>query len=157
MTLEELILAFREREKETKGKCFYCETQTEKGVKESNSRFHTKDHVVPQSAKGPHIRANRVVCCRRCNDIKEDLTLHEFKRRSGILIFYAERLIGVRIDDLSDIEAVTVRILNNRKIEGRSVKFNGKPEPRNREVSSLHFQPSCPPLDASPAPVASNE
>lgn len=157
MTLEEFILAFKALEKETKGRCAYCGVQTHKGVKESASVFHTKDHVVPQSAKGPHVRANKVVCCHRCNDIKEDLTLHEFKRRSGITVFYAERLIGVRIDDLSDIEEITGHIVALRKLEGRSIKFNGKPEKRTRTLTSTHFQPSCPFLGpASPSP-ASNE
>ena len=157
MTLEDFILAWRSREKETKGKCFYCGTRTHKGAKENHSVFHTKDHVVPVSAKGNLNRANRVVCCRRCNGVKEDLTLHEFKRRSGIEVFYAERLLGVRIDDLADIEEVTVWILGNRRIEGRSIKFNGKPEPRTRTATAQDFQPPTLILGADTADPASKE
>jgi hypothetical protein len=145
MTLVEFILAFKALEKETKGKCFYCGIQTERGsLKQSAAIYMTRDHVIPTSAKGGDRRANKVVCCRKCNTIKEDLTLHEFKRRSGIVLFFAESLLGLRIDDLSDIEEVTYHILNTRKIDGRSIKFNGKPEPRTRTISAQDFLPSSP-------------
>jgi len=156
MTLEDFILAFRARERETKGKCFYCGTQTHKGAKESHSVFHTRDHVVPVSAKGKQARANRVVCCRKCNGIKEDLTLHEFKRRSGLAVFYAETLLSVRIDDLTDIEEITVHVIKHRRVEGRSIKFNGKPEPRSRAAAAGDFLPAAPTnMEAEPAEPAS--
>ena len=152
MTLSDFILAFKALEKDTKGKCFYCGTQTERGgLKQSAAIFMTRDHVIPTSSKGGDRRANKVVCCRKCNNIKEDLTLHEFKRRSGIDVFFAEALLGYRIDDLSDIEEITVSILNTRKIEGRSIKFNGKPEIRTRIASAQDFLPS------SPYDLASNQ
>jgi hypothetical protein len=145
MTLSDFILAFKALEKDTKGKCFYCGIQTERGgLKQSAAIFMTRDHVIPTSAQGGDRRANKVVCCRKCNNIKEDLTLHEFKRRSGIDVFFAEALLGYRVDDLSDIEEITVSILNTRKIEGRSIKFNGKPEIRTRIVSAQDFLPSSP-------------
>ncbi len=113
-------------------------------MKQSAVIFQTRDHVIPTSAKGGDRRANKVVCCRKCNNIKEDLTLHEFKRRSGITLFFSESLLGQRIDDLSDIEEVTIHILNTRKIEGRSIKFNGKPEVRTRVACAQDFLPSSP-------------
>jgi hypothetical protein len=74
---------------------------------------------------------SRVVrCCRKCNAIKEDLTLQEFKLRSGIEEFFAERLLGQRIEVLDDIGAVTDHIIRNRTIAGRSVRFDGKLRPR---------------------------
>lgn len=160
MTLEEFIIAFRAHQTETKGKCFYCGVQTNKNGKQTHAVFHTRDHVIPRSAIRSYSdlanRANRVVCCRKCNALKEDLTLHEFKRRSGILVFFAEKFLNARIDDLSDIEEVTAQIVSWRKVEGRSIKFNGTSEMRNRELSSLHFLPSCP-LDTTSADSASNE
>jgi|SRR5271157_4750590 len=131
MTLSDFILAFKALEKETTGKCFYCGVQTQKGgLKPSNALFQTRDHVIPTSAKGGDRRANKVVCCRSCNKIKEDLTLQEFKRRSGITIFFAEGLLGINIDDLDDIAVINASIVNTRKVDGRSIKFNGKLEPR---------------------------
>jgi hypothetical protein len=159
MKLAEFILAFRDRAADTKGKCFYCGVQTHKQAKESHAVFHTRDHVIPASAKlgdNADSRANRVVCCRRCNGLKEDLTLYEFKRRAVISTFYAETLLGVRIDDLEDIEEITTRILATRKIDGRSIKINGKPQPRTREVSALDLQPSTPSLEPSSDVPASN-
>jgi HNH endonuclease len=133
MTLSDFILAFKALEKETLGKCFYCGIQTQKGgLKPSNAIFQTKDHVIPASAKGGDRRANRVVCCRSCNKIKEDLTLQEFKRRTGAMLFYSETLLNVRIADLEDIETIDAHILNTRKVDGRSIKFHGKKEPRTR-------------------------
>jgi hypothetical protein len=64
--------------------------------------------------------------------MKSDLTLHEFKRRTGAETFYAEEILKLRIDDLSDIAEITVHIINTRRVEGRSIKFNGKLEPRIR-------------------------
>jgi len=123
MTLSDFILAFKALEKETKGRCFYCGVQTERGgLKQSAAIFQTKDHVIPTSAKGGDRRANRVVCCRRCNKIKEDLTLYEFKRRSGIVLFYAEELLGLRINDLSDIEEITLSIITTRKPKAVSLE-----------------------------------
>ena len=157
MTLSEFILAFRDLIKETKGKCFYCGNQTSKDGKENHAHFHTRDHVVPNSAGGGGGVANKVICCRKCNAVKEDLTLYEFKRRSGILTFYAETLLGVRIDDLTDIESVTAQIISSRKIEGRSIKIHGKPEHRSREITGLDLQPSTPALEPKPEPSASNQ
>jgi len=106
------------------------------GLKPSNALFMTRDHVIPVSAKGGDRRANKVVCCRKCNSLKEDLTLQEFKQRSGITTFFAEGLLGVRIDDLDDIAVINAHVLNTRKIDGRSIKFGGKPEPRVRVIPS---------------------
>jgi hypothetical protein len=128
MILTEFILAFREKAAELKGRCFYCGVQTDKGCKQSAALFQTMDHVVPKSAGTKHVdgHANRVVCCRKCNDLKEDLTLFEFKRRSGMVTFFAETVLGVLIDELDDIQEVTRHTVHNRKVEGRTVKFNGK-------------------------------
>ena len=136
MTLSDFIIAFKALAKKTQGKCFYCGTQTQKGgLQQHNARFMTKDHVIPTSAKGGDRRANRVVCCRGCNKLKEDLTLHEFKDRSGMAVFYAEVLLGVGINSLTDIDEITTAILYTRKITGRSCKFHGKLEPRTSPVS----------------------
>lgn len=136
MTLCEFILAWRELAPVVRGRCFYCGKQTSKEGKPKHAHFQTKDHVVPKSAKGDQKdrtrHSNRVICCRKCNAVKEDLTMHEFKRRSGMGTFYAEEILGVGIDDLSDIAEVTLFILNARKIDGRSIKFNGTIEPRVR-------------------------
>jgi hypothetical protein len=144
MTLSEFILAFKALEKETKGRCFYCGVQTERsGLKPHNAIYQTRDHVIPISAKGWDRRANKVVCCRRCNSLKEDLTLIEFKRRMSLTVFYAEELLGARIEGLTDIESVNTHVINTRRVEGRSIKFNGKLEVRARVTKD--FLPSATP------------
>jgi len=149
MLLSDFILAFKALAKKTQGKCFYCGTQTQKGgLQQHNARFMTKDHVIPVSAKGGDRRANKVVCCRRCNKLKEDLTLDEFKRRSNIKMFYAETLLGLRIEDLDDIEVINTSILCTRKVEGRWIKFDGKLEPRSIPTSEA-IPPLTPASDNS--------
>ena len=147
MTLAEFILAWRALAPVIRGKCFYCGKQTSKEGKPKHAHYQTKDHVVPRSAmnhtprseRTPH--GNRVCCCRKCNSVKEDLTLQEFKLRTGVATFYAEEVLKIRIDDLSDIAEVTLFIQNARKIDGRSIKFNGRPEPRVRP-QDLSTQPA---------------
>jgi hypothetical protein len=139
MTLSEFILAWRELAPTTKGRCFYCGTQTGRsGLRQSNALFQTKDHVIPVSAKTRMklVAHNVVIACRKCNSKKEDLTMQEFKRRIGIQTFYAEEILGVRIDDLTDIAMVTFHIQNTRTLEGRSIKFHGRIEPRVRPQES---------------------
>lgn len=132
MTLAEFILAWRVLAPSIKGKCFYCGKQTSKDGKPHHAHFQTKDHVIPHSAKGDAMcmiaHGNRVVCCWKCNHIKSDYTMQEFKLRSGIKTFYAEEVLGVRVEDLSDIKEINHRIKTTRKVAERSIKFNGKPE-----------------------------
>jgi hypothetical protein len=158
MILIEFILAFREKAAELRGKCFYCGCQTQKGVKESAAIFQTMDHVIPKSAasKGVDGHANRVVCCRKCNDLKEDLTLFEFKRRSGIVTFFCEQVLGVLIDELDDIDQVTKHVIYNRRVEGRTVKFHGKKVVRAVQMP-LYFGKCEPIFCGEAAPVATQQ
>ncbi len=136
MKLIDFIEAFREQAPILKGKCFYCGVQTNKSCKPHNALYQTKDHVIPISIKNwTQFGYCKVRCCRKCNSIKEDLTLFEFKRRSGITEFFAETHLGVKIENLEDIEDVTKFVMANRRIEGRSIKFNGKPETRTAPVT----------------------
>ena len=129
MTLSEFVLAFKALEKTTRGRCFYCGTQTARsGLSESSATFQTHDHVIPVSAEGTDMRSNRVVCCYRCNTLKANLPLREFKRRSGIPAFYAETLLGTRIDDLSDIETTEIRA-SSRPRSWRSAARRCPPPP----------------------------
>jgi HNH endonuclease len=130
VTLSEFILAWRDLASSVKGKCFYCGKQTQRGgLRESNSIFQTRDHVVPRSTK-PQPLHNCVICCRKCNNKKRDLTMQEFKRVVKIETFYAEEILGVRINDLSDIAEVTFNILNTRKPDQRSIKLHGRTAPK---------------------------
>jgi len=163
MTLVDFILSYREKAAELKGKCFYCGEQTQKGIKESCALFQTMDHVIPKSAGTKHVdgHANRIVCCRKCNDLKEDLTLFEFKRRSGMVTFFAEQFLGVLIDELDDIHEVTRHIVLNRKCEGRTVKFNGKKVTRAVQLPLVFSRTGIivigAPVPAPPAPPSEGQ
>jgi hypothetical protein len=137
MRLNDFIQAFRALDPVLEGKCFYCGVQTNKRCKPHHAVYQTKDHVIPASVKNweQFVESRCVRCCRRCNSIKEDLTLFEFKRRAKIEEFFAETHLGVRIESLEDIHDVTNFVMANRRIEGRCVKFDGKPEHRTSPVT----------------------
>lgn len=40
----------------------------------------TVDHIVPQSKGGKWTHENLVCCCKRCNDLKKDMSYKEFKK-----------------------------------------------------------------------------
>lgn len=118
MTLDEFIKSFRNQAAIVRGRCFYCGVTTQRsGAKPTHAIFQTRDHVIPESVPDwtQFVESRVVVCCRKCNSVKEDLTMQEFKTRTGLETFFAEQFIGIRIEDLSDIEIITIHIVNNRK------------------------------------------
>jgi hypothetical protein len=142
MTLDEFIKSFRSQAAAVRGRCFYCGITTQRaGAKPTHAIFQTRDHVIPESIPDwtQFVESRVVVCCRKCNSVKEDLTLQEFKVRTGLETFFSELFLGIRIEDLTDIETVTSHILNNRT---RCV--DSRPNRRFR----ITLQPSEP---ASPA------
>lgn len=52
-------------------RCFYCERKV-------NLRTATRDHVVPRSKGGGDEDENIVLCCGRCNTLKDDKLLLDF-------------------------------------------------------------------------------
>jgi hypothetical protein len=133
MTLNDFIKAFRELDPVLQGACFYCGVQTRKqDALPHHAIYQTRDHVIPVSVKhwDRFVESRCVRCCRKCNSIKEDLTLQEFKMVSETDEFFCEKLLGIRIEALEDIEEITKHIQTHRRIEGRSIKFKGKPLPR---------------------------
>lgn len=65
--------------------CFYCErTLNDRRATKRGDRNkgldHTTDHKTPLARGGPDKRSNKVPCCFRCNNLKGDLTAHEFRR-----------------------------------------------------------------------------
>ena len=41
-----------------------------------------KDHVVPKSKEGTNRISNLVVCCRKCNESKDNLSIDEFLKNN---------------------------------------------------------------------------
>ena len=70
------------------GKCFYCRRQTP-------SRSHCLDHVVPRAESGLNSYRNVVSCCMECNWQKKDHTAPDFLRE-------LYRQGGLSRKDLSD-------------------------------------------------------
>lgn len=56
------------------GRCFYCQRQTP-------SRSHCLDHVVPRMSHGTNSYRNLVSCCMECNSDKRGHTAADFLRR----------------------------------------------------------------------------
>lgn len=57
--------------------CTYCAELTE-------SSQRVIDHIQPLSKGGQHSSINLAMCCRRCNNKKKDLPLHEFIQRLAL-------------------------------------------------------------------------
>ena len=60
------------------GKCFYCKSEIEIYNME-------KEHVFPRSKGGKGI-SNKVLSCKYCNRLKQDLTILDFKNKLEILL-----------------------------------------------------------------------
>lgn len=157
MTLNEFIKTYRATPASGRGKCFYCGVQTQKhDAKPHHAVYQTKDHVIPASVKGwdVFVESRVVCCCRRCNSIKADFTLQEFKILSNMQEFWAETAVGVGIESLDDLELVTAHILSSRA-EGRVLQLAREQAraQRREEVVQKQQKVSEPSLSS----VASNE
>ena len=68
-------------------RCHYC------GAVLTQATF-SRDHIVPVSKGGGNNRGNIRPCCRRCNNMKRDLMLDDFrevfKRKTGLDCFFYE-------------------------------------------------------------------
>ena len=55
------------------GRCWYC------GIKPDDLVLMTVDHATPQSRNGTNREDNLLPACLYCNQLKDDLTVHEFR------------------------------------------------------------------------------
>lgn len=62
----QLILEALRKKKE---KCYYCEEKLDR---------YTKDHIIPRCRGGSKIEDNIVYACKRCNTLKDNMTIGEF-------------------------------------------------------------------------------
>lgn len=66
-------------------RCFYChrgytrDTILSRNMPELYFTQLEIDHIVPHSKRGPNAVSNYVAACRRCNQLKSNLTMAEFK------------------------------------------------------------------------------
>jgi 5-methylcytosine-specific restriction endonuclease McrA len=69
----------------SQGRCFYCHrkyTQEPLLAKNLPKLYFNQleiDHIVPHSKRGPNWKVNYVAACRRCNQLKSNLSIAEFK------------------------------------------------------------------------------
>lgn len=69
--------------------CFFCErkfTLNHLAYGEGNAVVKSYDHIIPRSKGGNDTKINTVVCCKHCNNLKDDLTIPEFIERVCDLI-----------------------------------------------------------------------
>ncbi len=62
------------------GQCYYCRRKVVRGVAAmtGSGLLATRDHAVPSCRGGGPPAINEVLACRRCNDVKADMTAVEF-------------------------------------------------------------------------------
>ena len=61
------------------GKCHYCHHRMTLDFNFLCSA--TRDHVIPRSKGGPDHHSNIVCACLRCNQLKANMSVEEFKRK----------------------------------------------------------------------------
>lgn len=67
------------------GRCFYCHRKYTDQVVLAKNLPHVYfnqleiDHIVPHSKRGPNWKINYVAACRRCNQLKSNLSIAEFQ------------------------------------------------------------------------------
>jgi len=69
----------------TGGRCWYC------GVQTNPFRDFQVDHVIPVSAFGTNDVENLVPSCRKCNHVKANLSLEEFREWQSVELFWFEQ------------------------------------------------------------------
>lgn len=64
--------------REENGFCYYCTTEFEDG------ELFTFDHKMPISKGGKNELDNLVICCHRCNSMKQNMTEEEFQEKQKV-------------------------------------------------------------------------
>lgn len=81
----------------TNGRCYYCGckmTDKQSDIQSSTPppNYLTVDHFIPVSKGGIKSSENRVPSCKKCNEIKDNLLIEEFRKASKKKIFYFEKM-----------------------------------------------------------------
>lgn len=63
--------------KSQSGRCYYCRDMMTRS--HQSPRGRTIDHKIPRARDGTNDLANLVAACRRCNELKDQLTEAEFR------------------------------------------------------------------------------
>lgn len=87
--------------------CHYCGVKTtcytsrerRAGLAQTKPRYTTIDHVIPRSKGGLNTLENLVICCYRCNDLRDVMPYEEFKQRLPELIAQWEQKQSDRLND----------------------------------------------------------
>ncbi len=73
--------------------CVYCGLHADDAP-----AHHHLDHLTPKSAGGADVATNLVVCCRRCNSARKNLTLRQWSAyalEAYGLVFTARQIRGI--------------------------------------------------------------
>lgn len=109
-------------------RCYYCEVYFD-----GYMHRETVDHVIPRSRGGRDISINRIPCCDRCNALKSDHLLPEF-RNIVMKVKKMSPIIKKTIHDnitklIHIIEKDEDQILNRVIAEIREAQPKQKPKP----------------------------
>lgn len=94
--------------------CYYCEREF--GSIPLNTILplrKTKDHILPKSKGGKH-KNNTVDCCHKCNGIKSNKSLEEFREYINQLIINGRQIFkGYTNQQMNNILKNIDKLLNN--------------------------------------------
>lgn len=87
----------------TNGLCWYCGTLVLVGI--------GIDHIIPRSKGGSDAIENLVPCCKKCNDLKSNRTLEEFRRVSACRVKFTPEQ-QVLLEELGMFSRINKHIRN---------------------------------------------
>jgi len=90
------------------GVCAYCKC-------ELDEYSRTIDHLYPKSRGGKLSNSNKVPCCGDCNKMKGDMSVWEFSKALGGLMFYEHTRHKESLARLKKIKLNVDSIINERK------------------------------------------
>lgn len=95
--------------------CLYCKEPV-------NEATRTADHMIPESRDGVRSNDNKAPSCSRCNRIKDDMTVEEFKEFMERVIALEYHYTKVKTNYFKRVAMSCKQILQNST--PRTINFN---------------------------------
>lgn len=86
--------------------CAYCNTAI-------NEFSRTVDHLFPKSRGGKLSNKNKVPACKKCNQLKGDMSVKEFKRALNAMIHFEQKSHTEKIGYLKKVKINTDKIIQS--------------------------------------------
>lgn len=117
--------------KSTRDECFYCDeklydraTYPPPLLKAIGGSYPTKDHIYPSSKGGKNCSGNRVWCCHKCNQLKGNCTLKQFKNKLVRLLQNNRRDYSYRTRVLKKVHWMITILYPSKNTENAAKEYS---------------------------------